>query len=305
VTAPLRYSPAVRSALDYGRAVVALETTILAHGMPFPENVDTARELEEIVRRAGATPATIAVLGGEVCVGLDDAQLERVAREPMLKIGASDLAYAVATRSDGATTVAGTIACAALAGIAVFATGGIGGVHRDVAHSMDVSGDLDAIASHPVTVVCAGAKAILDIPKTLQALETRGVPVVGYRTQAFPAFWSRSSGIALALHCETPDEVAALVRAQRALEERGGVVVANPIPERDEIPTAEMERAIALAVAEASAAGIADKALTPWLLDRLLTLTDKRSLYANIALVRSNAQLAAEIAVALAAQTPN
>ncbi len=296
----LRCSLDVRRALERSEPVVALETTILSHGMPHPQNLQTAREVESIVRQAGATPATIAVLAGAVCVGLDDVQLEHVAKDPMLKLGASDLAFAVATAADGATTVGATVQCAALAGIAVFATGGIGGVHRDSAASMDVSGDLDAVATSPVAVVCAGAKAILDLPKTLQALETRGIPVVGYGTDTFPAFWSRSSGLALALRCDTPREVAKIVRAQRALGQRCGLVVANPIAERDEVPQAEMERAIDLALVQAAAAGVTGKALTPWLLDRLLALTSGRSLSANIALVRANARLAAEVAVAIA-----
>lgn len=296
----LRLSHDVRNALERDGPVVALETTILSHGMPYPSNLETARALESIVRDAGAVPATIAVLGGVVHVGLSDAQLEHVARAPMLKLGRADLGYAVAARADGATTVAATMQCASLAGIAVFATGGIGGVHRGVEQSMDVSGDLDAMARYPVAVVCAGAKAILDLPKTLEALETRGVPVVGYGTDEFPAFWSRSSGLRLSLRVETPEEVAALVRAQRGVEPQCGIVVANPISPADEIPAAEMERAIEIAVAESHEARVGGKALTPWLLSRILTLTENRSLHANVALVRSNAGLAARIAVALA-----
>jgi pseudouridine-5'-phosphate glycosidase len=295
----LRYSPEVEAACGRGAAVVALETTILSHGMPYPQNIETARALERIVREAGAIPATIAVLDGSIRVGLDDAALERVARAPMLKLGRADLAYAIAARKDGATTVAATMDCAALAGIAVFATGGIGGVHRGAEQTMDVSGDLDALATAPVAVVCSGAKAILDLSKTLEQLETRGVPVVGYRTDEFPAFWSRSSGLGLSLRLDAPQEIAALIAAQRALGSRTGIVVANPMSPEDEIPAEEMERHIRTAIAESAAAGIAGKALTPWLLERLLTLTSNRSLRANIALVRANAHLAAEIAVAL------
>lgn len=278
--------------------IVALESTIISHGMPFPANIETALELEGVVRDAGATPATIAVLGGELRVGLDRSQLERVAREPMLKLGRSDLAYAIAHRADGATTVAATLVCAALAGIEVFATGGIGGVHRGSAETMDVSGDLDAIAHAPVAVVCAGAKAILDLPKTLEALETRGIPVVGYRTDEFPAFWSASSGLRLALRLDTAQELAALVRAQREIAPSTGIVIANPIAAQDEIPAKEMDAFINAAIAEAAAARIGGKALTPWLLERLQVLTSNRSLRANVALVLSNARLAAEIAVA-------
>ncbi len=296
----VRYSPEVERARECNAPVVALETTILSHGMPFPRNLQTAREIERIVREAGAVPATIAVLGGRINIGLDESQLEHVARAPMLKIGRSDLAYALATNADAATTVAATVHCAALAGIAVFATGGIGGVHRGAAETMDVSGDLDAIASSPVAVVCAGAKAILDLPKTLEALETRGVPVVGYRTNEFPAFWSRSSGLRLAQRLDTPAAIAALVRAQSALGLRTGIVVANPIAAQREIPAPEMERHIAEAIGAAAAARIGGKELTPWLLDRLMTSTAQRSLEANIGLVLSNAALAAEIAIALA-----
>ncbi len=299
---PLLLSGEVRRARESGAPIVALETTILSHGMPYPENLETAREVERIVRDGGAVPATIAVLAGSICVGLTDAQLEHVAREPMLKLGSADLAYAIATRADGATTVAGTVRCAALAGIDVFATGGIGGVHRGASDSMDVSGDLDAIARSPVAVVCAGAKALLDLPKTLEALETRGVPVVGFRTGEFPAFWSRSSGLRLSLRLDTAQAIAELLRAQRALGSSCGIVVANPIDASDEIPASDMERVIAAAVREASSAGITGKSLTPWLLDRVLTLTSGRSLRANVALVRSNARLAAEIAVAGAAR---
>ncbi len=297
----VKYSTEVSRARERGAPVVALETTILSHGMPYPQNLETARAVERIVCEAGAVPATIAVLDSSICIGLDDAALERVAREPMLKLGRADLAYALATRKDGATTVAATMDCAALAGIAIFATGGIGGVHRGAEQTMDVSGDLEALATSPVAVVCSGAKAILDLSKTLEQLETRGVPVVGYRVDEFPAFWSRSSGLRVPLRLDNPREIAAMIREQRALGSRTGIVVANPIAAEDEIPAVEMERHIEAAVAEAAAAGIAGKALTPWLLDRLLTLTSNRSLHANIALVRANARLGAEIAAALVA----
>lgn len=296
---PLRYSDEIARARAHNAPIVALESTILAHGMPFPQNLETAQALERVVRDAGAAPATIAVLGGTICIGLTQAELERVAREPMRKIGSADLAFALATKCDGATTVAATVRCAALAGIAIFATGGIGGVHRGVAESMDVSGDLDAIASSPVAVVCAGAKAILDLPKTLEALETRGIPVVGYRTDEFPAFWSRSSGLPLAMRLDTPESVAALVRAQRELAAQTGLVVANPIRAQDEIPRDRMERYIESALKEAAHAGVRGAALTPWLLERVRALTDGRSLTANVALVTANARLAADVAIAL------
>jgi pseudouridine-5'-phosphate glycosidase len=297
----LHFAEEVVQARRDGTAVVALETTILSHGMPYPRNLETARAVERAVRAAGAVPATIAVLDGAVTVGLDAAQLERVAVKPMLKLGRADLAYAVASRRSGATTVAATMDCAALAGISVFATGGIGGVHRGVERTMDVSGDLEALATTPVTVVCSGAKAILDLPKTLEQLETRGVPVIGYRTNDLPAFWSRESGLPLALRLDTPREVAALIRAQRALGLRGGIVVANPIPQDEEIPAIEMRRYVDAAIEDANASRIAGRALTPWLLDRILSLTNGRSLNANVALVLANAKLAAEIALAVIA----
>jgi pseudouridine-5'-phosphate glycosidase len=279
--------------------IVALETTILSHGMPYPQNLETARAIEQIVREVGAAPATIAVLDGSIGIGLDDEQLEHVAREPMMKLGLADLSFALAMKKDGATTVAGTMQCASLAAIDVFATGGIGGVHRGAELSMDISGDLDALASLSMIVICAGAKAILDLPKTVEALETRGVSVVGYRTSEFPAFWSRSSGIPVSLRVDSPYEIARIFRVQRALGLRGSLLVVNAIDTADEIPGAEMQNTIDEAIRESEQARIKGKALTPWLLDRILALTSGRSLAANIALVKSNARLAAEIARAL------
>ncbi len=295
----MKFSDEISEARERGAPIVALETTILSHGMPYPQNLETGREIERIVREAGALPATIAVLDGEIHIGLDTKQLEHVASAPMLKLGRGDLAYAVAKGADGATTVAATAHCAAIAGIRVFATGGIGGVHRGAESTMDVSGDLDTLASTRIAVVCAGAKAILDLPKTLEALETRSVPVVGYRTSEFPAFWSRSSGVPLSLRADSAQEIAAMIDAQEALGLHGAVVVANPIPPDDEIPAQELEHDIDAATAEAGAARITGKALTPWLLDRLFTRTEGRTLRANVALVRSNARLAAEVAVSL------
>ncbi len=295
----MKYSDEVAKAKGSGVPIVALETTILSHGMPYPQNLETARDVERIVRDAGGVPATIAVLKGEIQVGLDAKQLERVAFEPMLKLGRADLAYALAKGADGATTVAATAHCAAIAGIRVFATGGIGGVHRGVESTMDISGDLDTLASTPIAVVCAGAKAILDLPKTLEALETRGIPVVGFRTSELPAFWSRSSELPLSLRAESTQEIAAMIDAQETLGLRSAIVVANPISPDDEIPAQTLQVQIDAAIAEASAARISGKALTPWLLDRLFTLTEGRTLRANVALVRSNARLAAEIALSL------
>jgi pseudouridylate synthase len=293
----IRVSAAVRAALEARRPVVALESTILAHGMPYPRNLETALAVEAEVRAGGAVPATIAVLEGSIRVGLDERELERVATAPqMLKLSRADLPYAIAGQRDGATTVAATMLCAHRAGIAVFATGGIGGVHRGVASSLDISADLTELARTPVLVVCAGAKAILDIPKTLEVLETLGVPAVVYRSDEFPAFWSRMSGLPAPLRCDDPAAIAAIFRAARHLEIENGMLVANPIDAALEIPHDTMAKIINRAVSEAADAQIGGKALTPWLLDRVFALTKGRSLEANIALVRSNARLAAEIA---------
>jgi pseudouridylate synthase len=293
----IRVSAAVRAALEARRPVVALESTILAHGMPYPRNLETALAVEAEVRAGGAVPATIAVLEGSIRVGLDARELERVATAPqMLKLSRADLPYAIAGQRDGATTVAATMLCAHRAGIAVFATGGIGGVHRGVASSLDISADLTELARTPVLVVCAGAKAILDIPKTLEVLETLGVPAVVYRSDEFPAFWSRMSGLPAPLRCDDPAAIAAIFRAARHLEIENGMLVANPIDAALEIPHDTMAKIINRAVSEAADAQIGGKALTPWLLDRVFALTKGRSLEANIALVRSNARLAAEIA---------
>ena len=299
--AHLDLAPDVRAALERRAPVVALETTIVTHGMPYPQNVETARRVEAIVREGGAVPATIAVIGGRIRVGLDDAALEALATaRDVLKLSRADLPYAIATGRDGATTVAATMICAHLAGIRVFATGGIGGVHRGAEISGDGSADLEELARTPVVVVCAGAKALLDLAKTLEMLETRGVPVIGYRTDDFPAFWSRSSGLRAPLRCDNPQEIVALVRAKAELGLIGGVLVANPIPADAEIPAAEMAEHVDAAVAEAAGRGVGGKALTPYILERLYQTTTRRSLAANVALIENNARLAAEIAVALA-----
>ena len=297
----LEIATEVRDALAANRPVVALETTIVTHGMPYPENVATARSLEAEIRALGAVPATIAVLGGAIRVGLGESELESLARaKDVLKLSRNDLAYALATGQPGATTVAATMICARLAGIRVFATGGIGGVHRGAETSLDISADLEELARTPVAVVCAGAKALLDLPKTLEYLETRGVPVVGYGTSEFPAFWSRSSGLPAPLRLDSPAEIAAMLRLKWSLGLEGGAVIANPVQETDEIPAAEMSGYIATAVAESQARGITGKAVTPFLLARLVEITGGRSLRANIALVQSNARLAASLARALA-----
>jgi pseudouridine-5'-phosphate glycosidase len=296
----LDVAPDVRAALDRGTPVVALETTIVTHGMPYPQNVETATQVEAIVRAAGATPATIAVIDGRIRVGLDSDTLQWLgtARD-VLKLSRADLPYAIAAGKTGATTVAATMICAHLAGIAVFATGGVGGVHRGAEATFDVSADLEELARTPVAVVCAGVKALLDLPKTLELLETRGVPVIGYRTDDFPAFWSRSSGLRVPLRIDSPAEIAALIRAKAELGLIGGVLVTNPIPLDAEIPPAQIAAHIEAAVAGAAMQGVTGKAVTPFILDRMYASTAGRSLDANIALVTNNARLGAEIAAAL------
>ncbi len=292
----------VAAALAHRRAVVALESTIITHGMPWPENRDTARSVEDVVRANGAVPATIAVLDGVVRVGLTDAQLDDLAgRRDAAKASRRDLAAVVARGGSAGTTVAATMFLAARAGIAVFATGGIGGVHRGADHTWDISADLIELGRRPVAVVCAGAKSILDIPKTLEVLETQGVPVLGYRTDDFPAFYARTSGARLEHRRDTPAELAAVIAAQRALGIAAGILIANPIPAEHALDAADIDATIARAVADAGAQGITGKALTPFLLSRIVDLTDGRGLVANIALIRNNAALAARVAVALAA----
>ena len=289
----LQISPDVRDA----RAVVALESTIITHGMPYPENLATALALEREVRAAGAVPVTIAVIEGTVRVGLTEAELEQLAAaRDVLKLSRNDLAYAVAAGRTGSTTVAATMICAHLAGIGVFATGGIGGVHRGAEHTFDISADLDELARTPVAVVCAGAKALLDIPKTLEALETRGVPVIGYGTDEFPAFWSRSSGLLTPLRMDSPQEIARFLHVKREMGLTGGTLICNPAPPEAEIPAGEMGAFIDRAVEEADRNGVAGKAVTPWILARIVELSGGRSLRTNIELVKSNARLAARIA---------
>jgi pseudouridine-5'-phosphate glycosidase len=296
-------SPEVAAARAAGAPVVALESTIITHGMPWPRNIEMARGVEAVVRAHGATPATIAIMDGRIRVGLDDATLVRLAEaRDVLKLSRADLAYALTAGRIGATTVAATMICADLAGVRVFATGGVGGVHRGASESFDISADLTELARTPVTVVCAGAKAILDLPKTLEALETLGVPVVGFGADELPAFWSRDSGLKAPLRLDSAGEVAAMVRMRAQLGLGGGVLVANPIPAEAEIPAAELTRHIEAALSDASAAKVSSKQVTPFLLKRVLELTEGRSLTANIALVRHNAAVAADIAVALAAE---
>ena len=283
-----------------GRPLVALESTIITHGLPFPQNLETARAVEHAVRAEGAVPATIAVLGGRVHVGLTGDELESLSQATdVAKLSRADLAVRMALMADGSTTVAATMICARLAGIEVFATGGIGGVHRGGETSFDISADLDELAKTAVTVVCAGAKAILDLPKTLEALETRGVPVIAVGTDAFPAFWSRDSGLRAPLRIDDPALIARAHRMRGALGLAGGQLVVNPIPAEAEIPFAEIAPHIDAAVADAEAQGIRGKAVTPHLLARVMQQTEGRSLAANVALVENNARLAARIARAM------
>jgi len=291
----------VKDALAAGRAVVALESTIIAHGMPHPQNLETAQALEQIIRDHDAVPATIAVIGGDYKVGLSPAELLILATEPhVMKLSARDLPLAAVKRLHGATTVAATMRLAALAGIRVFATGGIGGVHRGAETSFDISADLTEMAETPVAVVSAGAKSILDIGRTLEMLETLSVPVIAYKSDAFPAFYSRESGFAAPMRLDTPLEIAGFLKARWDLGAKGGVSIANPIPVADEIPAKTIETAILAALDEATRKGIAGKKVTPFLLERVNAATAGASLKANIALVKNNARLAAEIAVAFA-----
>ena len=292
----------VAEALTHRHAVVALESTIITHGMPYPDNVATARAVEAEVRAAGATPATIAVVDGVARVGLDDAAMGRLGAGGAAKASRRDLAIVAAMGGSAGTTVAATMFLAARAGIALFATGGIGGVHRGAETSLDISADLLELASSPVAVVCAGAKSILDIGRTLEVLETHGVPVIGYRTDTFPAFYARSSGHALEHRCDTPAQLATVIAAQRALGVPGGLLIGNPISPEHALPEHEIEATIARALGDAAAQGISGKAVTPFLLGRILELSGGRSLAANIALIRANARLAAEVAVELAAR---
>ncbi|MDB6178007.1 pseudouridine-5'-phosphate glycosidase [Paracoccus sp. Z330] len=298
-SAPLTFSPEVERALAARRPVVALESTIITHGMPYPQNLQMARDVEQMIRDNGAVPATIAVMGGKIHIGLTDDTLEALAQTPAdqaMKLSRADLAVCLANGRTGATTVAATMICAALAGITVFATGGIGGVHRGAETSFDISADLQELAQTPVTVVAAGAKAILDLPKTWEVLETLGVPVIAYGQDELPAFWSRKSGIPAPLRMDTAAQIAQAARMRAALGLKGGQLVANPIPQDAEITQSEILPVILKALDEAEVQGVAAKSVTPFLLQRIFELTDGRSLTSNIALVMNNARLAAEIA---------
>lgn len=301
----LRIAEEVRDALAERRPVVALESTIVSHGLPYPENLETARGLEAVVRAGGAVPATIAVVDGALAVGLSPAELERLATERgVAKVSRRDLPFVIARGGLGATTVSATMIGAARAGIRVFATGGIGGVHRGFELTLDVSADLGELARTSVCVVSAGAKSILDLPRTLELLETLGVPVLGWRTHELPAFFAKESGLSLEHRVESASEVAAVLAAKWGLGLEGGVLVAVPPPDDVALPRAEIEPVIEAAVDEATAAGITGKALTPHLLAAVRQRTAGRSLATNVALVRNDAAVAAEIAVALSALAP-
>ncbi|HWQ59318.1 MAG TPA: pseudouridine-5'-phosphate glycosidase [Clostridia bacterium] len=294
----LKYSKEVRWALEAGTPIIALESTIISHGMPYPSNLETARKCERVARECGAVPATCAIIKGKAHIGLDEDQLDFLARErgSVAKASRRDLPVLIARGMNGATTVSATMILAAMAGIRVFATGGIGGVHRGAEHTMDVSADLEELANTPVTVVCAGPKSILDLPLTLEYLETRGVPVIGYGTDELPAFYTRTSGLKVDYRMDTPGEIAAVIRTQKLIGYEGGMLVVNPIPEEYSMDPAVIGGAIDAACAEAEEKGVRGKELTPYLLARITELTGGQSLEANIALVENNVRLAAAIA---------
>ncbi|HJS03783.1 MAG TPA: pseudouridine-5'-phosphate glycosidase [Variovorax sp.] len=297
----LALSAPVAAARAAGRPLVALESTIIAHGMPYPENVRTAREVEASIRSLGAEPATIALMGGRIRIGLSDEELELLGRSNQAhKVSRRDLPAVLASGELGATTVAGTMICAALAGIEVFVTGGIGGVHRGAAQSFDISADLQELAKTSVAVVCAGAKSILDLGLTLEYLETHGVPVLSCGQDNFAAFYTRDSGLRADYRLDDADAQARFIRTKWALGLAGGVVLSTPVPEAAAMPREEIDAITEQALAEAAAQGIAGKAVTPFLLSRIKSLTGGRSLATNIALVKHNAEVGARLALALA-----
>ena len=297
----LKISPAVQKALDEGRPVIALESTIISHGMPYPQNLETARLCEAEARKYGVEPATIAVIHGQLCAGLTDEELEYLARsgQKVTKASRRDLPILVAQKADGATTVAATMIIAAMAGIKVFATGGVGGVHRGAETTMDISADLEELAQTPVAVVCAGAKSILDLGLTLEYLETKGVPVLGYKTKMLPAFYTYESDFEVDYRMDSPQEIADAIRAQREMDYPGGMLITNPIPAEYAMPKAEIDAAIDQALKEASEKGIKGKATTPFLLARVSELTGGESLKSNIKLVLNNVALASQIAAGI------
>lgn len=297
----LKISEEVRYALEHGKPVVALESTIISHGMPYPDNVKTALTVEKTVRENGAVPATIAIIKGVPTVGLSEEEIEHLGKEgsKAVKVSRRDIPVVIAKKLDGATTVASTMIFAETAGIKVFATGGIGGVHRGATETMDISADLEELHQTNVTVVCAGAKSILDLGLTLEYLETKGVPVLGYKTDELPAFFTRKSGFKVDYRMDSPEEIAAAVKAKDALGLSGGMLVANPVPEEYSMDPDKIEAVISEAVEEAKALGIAGKKVTPFLLEKIRNVTGGDSLFTNVKLVLNNAALAAKIAVKL------
>ncbi len=298
----IHHSKEVADALSNGAPIVALESTIITHGMPYPQNVETAREVEQLIRDNGAVPATIAVLNGELHVGLEDSTLEELANaKDVMKCSRADLSFAMALGKNGSTTVAATMMAAHAAGIRVFATGGIGGVHKGAESTFDISADLDELSRTPVCVVSAGAKALLDIPKTLEVLETRGVPVVGFCCENVPAFWSRDSKIKAPYRLDDASDIAKLIAFREKFGDHGGVLVTNPVPAENEIPSDEMQVFIDASIQAANDQNITGKAVTPFVLQDIFERTKGRSLATNIALVKNNAKLAAKIACGLTA----
>ena len=293
--------PEVAAALKANKPVVALESTIISHGMPYPQNLAMAREVEGIIRAEGAIPATIGIIKGRVKIGLSESDLLNFAQNTQVeKVSRRDFPLIIAQGKDGATTVAGTMIAAEWAGIKVFVTGGLGGVHRGVDQSWDISADLTELMQTDVTVVCAGVKSILDIPKTLEVLETAGVPVLGYRTDDFPSFFTRSSGCPVLQRCDDLKTVAKIIHAKQVMKLRGGLVLANPIPEADALEAAFIDKVITEALAEADTKGVSGKAITPFLLKNIVERTQGKSIVANIALVKNNAKVGAQLAKALA-----
>ncbi|ANU11709.1 hypothetical protein A1A1_10616 [Planococcus antarcticus DSM 14505] len=299
MTSIISYSTEVQQALEGKKPIVALESTIISHGMPYPQNVETARMVEQIIRDNGAVPATIAIMDGKIKIGLSKEELELLGNTPgVAKVSRRDIGQLIATKKIGATTVAATMICAELAGIRIFATGGIGGVHRGAETTMDISADLEELSNTGVAVVCAGAKSILDIGLTLEYLETKGVPVIGFQTDDMPAFYTRSSGFDLTFRSDNAVELAQVLKAKWDLGIKGGVVIANPIPAEHALEESFINGIIALAMAEANENGISGKEVTPFLLGKVKELTEGKSLVANIELVKHNAKVGAELAVA-------
>ncbi|ERS92372.1 pseudouridine-5'-phosphate glycosidase [Staphylococcus simulans] len=295
----IELSKEVKEAKENNRPIVALESTIISHGMPYPQNVQMAKKVEQIIRDNGAVPATIAIIDGKIKIGLEEDALELLANsDNVAKVSRRDLPEIIATKQIGATTVASTMICAELAEIDFFVTGGIGGVHRGAESTMDVSADLDELSKTNVAVICAGAKSILDLPKTMEYLETKGVPVIGYQTKELPAFFTRKSGVELNSSADTPEEIAKTWKVKRDLNLTGGLVVANPVPEEDELPKSYIDSIITEAVQEAEENGIHGKDSTPFLLSKIVEKSEGKSLVTNIKLVENNAVVGAKIAVA-------